>query len=92
MANFALFLLVLLAASASNAQVTVTTFEGVYASSYSYAGLNVDPNGAVGTRQYMEWVNPVYQVSTKLRAIQFSRLRSMEALRGGITVCRTAWM
>lgn len=61
MANFALFLLVLLAASASNAQVTVTTFEGVDASSYSYAGLNVDPNGAVGTRQYMEWVNPVYQ-------------------------------
>jgi hypothetical protein len=54
------FLLALAAASAA-AQVMPTTFEGIDASSYSYAGLNVDPNGAVGTKQYMEWVNPVYQ-------------------------------
>jgi hypothetical protein len=58
---FALFSFALVVVRASHAQAMPKTFEGIDASSYSYAGLNVDPNGAVGTKQYMEWVNPVYQ-------------------------------
>lgn len=54
------FCSVVLFAAAANAQV-VTTFEGIDASDYQGAGLNVDPNGVIGTKQFMEWVNPVYQ-------------------------------
>src|SRR5579862_5887854 len=57
--------LVLLASLAS-AQITPTTFEGLDASNLgSNAQLDVDPNGAVGTKQYMEWVNPMYQAWDK---------------------------
>jgi len=59
--KFSLFFLVISAVSTSIAQVIPTTFEGIDASSFQVPGLSVDPNGAVGTKQYMEWVNPVYQ-------------------------------
>ena len=36
---------------------TVTTFEGIDASQVAHPELDVDPNGAVGTKQYMEWTN-----------------------------------
>jgi len=39
----------------------ICTIEGIDADSYQGAGLNIDPNGAVGPKQYLEWVNPVYQ-------------------------------
>lgn len=42
------------------AQVTVTTFEGTDAADYTGATLGIDPNGAVGTKQYLEWTNAVY--------------------------------
>jgi len=44
---------------------TVTTFEGIDASQISAPGFDVDPNGAVGTKQYMEWVNTYYQAFDK---------------------------
>src|ERR1700720_2854783 len=53
-------LLLLLTASSSAAQITVQSFEGVGASD-DPGQLDVDPNGAVGTKQYLEWVNTVYQ-------------------------------
>lgn len=40
---------------------TVTTFEGIGAAQLTNPGFNVDPNGAVGTKQFMEWVNVAYQ-------------------------------
>lgn len=46
-----------------SAQVTVQSFEGIDASTAS-ANVHccvVDPNGAVGTKQYMEWVDSAYQ-------------------------------
>ncbi|HZQ23573.1 MAG TPA: hypothetical protein VFA89_12335 [Terriglobales bacterium] len=58
--------LVLLLAGVSTAQVGLSTFEGLDASALgTKAQLDVDPNGAIGTKQYMEWVNPVYQAYDK---------------------------
>ena len=45
---------------------TVTTFEGIDASQVAHPLLNVDPNGAIGTKQYMEWVNTYYQAFDKV--------------------------
>jgi hypothetical protein len=44
---------------------TVTSFEGIDASSISGPGYDIDPNGAIGTKQYMEWVNTYYQAYDK---------------------------
>ncbi len=44
---------------------TVTSFEGIDASEVAQPGLDIDPNGAVGTKQYMEWVNSYYQAFDK---------------------------
>lgn len=45
---------------------TVTTFEGMDASQLTNPGFDIDPNGAVGTRQFMEWVNVAYQAYDKI--------------------------
>jgi hypothetical protein len=50
-----------LASALAGAQVDVRSFEGMSASKVSSAGLDVDPNGAVGTKQYLEWVNAAFQ-------------------------------
>lgn len=44
---------------------TVTTFEGIDASQLGKPEYDVDPNGAIGTKQYMEWTNPYYQAFNK---------------------------
>ena len=44
---------------------TVTSFEGIDASSVASPGYNIDPNGSVGTKQYMEWVDSYYQAYNK---------------------------
>jgi hypothetical protein len=44
---------------------TVTTFEGMDASTLAKPNLDIDPNGSVGTKQYMEWVNVYYQAWDK---------------------------
>jgi hypothetical protein len=44
---------------------TVTSFEGIDASALGSPSFDVDGNGAVGTLQYMEWVNSYYQAFNK---------------------------
>jgi hypothetical protein len=44
---------------------TITSFDGIDASQISGAQYAVDQNGAVGTLQYMEWVNNYYQAFNK---------------------------
>ena len=44
---------------------TVTTFEGIDASQVAKPNYDVDPNGAVGTKQFMEWTNAYYQAWNK---------------------------
>src|SRR5277367_5919539 len=63
--HLSLFIIVLFSALAS-AQITVNSFEGIDASEYSGAKLGVDPNGAIGTKQYMEWTDHVYQGFNKV--------------------------
>ncbi len=58
-------LAILFALLSAHAQ-TVTTFEGIDASQLAHPELNVDPNGAVGTKQYMEWTNAYYQAFDKV--------------------------
>jgi hypothetical protein len=53
-----------LASCLSPAQ-TVTSFEGIDAAQVASPGFNVDPNGAIGTKQYMEWVDTYYQAYNK---------------------------
>ncbi len=44
---------------------TVSSFNGMSASQLSIAQFNVDPYGAVGTKQFMEYVNTYYQAYSK---------------------------
>ena len=48
----------------------VKSFEGIDAFFLSTPGFDVDPNGAVGTKQYMEWVNTSYQAYDKTSLAQ----------------------
>ena len=52
-------------AGAVSAQ-TVSTFEGIDASQLARPQLDVDPNGAVGTKQFMEWTNVYFQAYDKI--------------------------
>jgi hypothetical protein len=45
---------------------TVTTFEGIDASQLSRPENDIDPNGAVGTMQYLEWTNVYFQAFDKV--------------------------
>jgi len=45
---------------------TVTSFEGIDASQVSQPEYDVDPNGAVGTKQYMEWTDVNFQAFDKV--------------------------
>src|SRR5579859_7876781 len=60
-----LALVFLLLASWSAAQ-TVNSFDGINAASVGHPEYDVDPNGAVGTKQYMEWINVYYQAYDKV--------------------------
>ncbi len=50
-----------LASALTGAQIDVRSFEGLDASKVGNARFDVDPNGAVGTKQYLEWVNSAFQ-------------------------------
>ena len=63
LSRFAIFLLVF--GSLGVQAQTVTTFEGIDASEEHAPEFDIDPNGAVGTKQYMEWTNPYYQAWDK---------------------------
>lgn len=56
--------LLLLSCGAVRAQ-KVTSFVGINASQVTHAELDVDTNGAVGTQQFVEWVNVAYQAYDK---------------------------
>jgi hypothetical protein len=45
---------------------TVNTFEGIDAAQLARPQLDVDPNGAVGTKQFMEWTNVYFQAYDKV--------------------------
>jgi hypothetical protein len=60
-----LMLFFLLVAGGLQAQ-TITSFEGIDASQAAHPEYDVDPNGSVGTRQYLEWVNVYYQAYDKV--------------------------
>src|SRR6516225_10074624 len=45
---------------------TVTTFEGIDASDLTNPHNDIDPNGAVGTKQYLEWTNVYFQAYDKV--------------------------
>jgi hypothetical protein len=45
---------------------TVRSFEGIDASEVSHPELDIDPNGAIGTKQFMEWTNVYYQAYDKV--------------------------
>jgi hypothetical protein len=59
-----LAIIALLAGSFLQGQ-SVTTFEGMNASGISQPSFEVDHNGSVGTKQYLEWVNDFYQAYNK---------------------------
>lgn len=54
-------LVVCFACCLATAQIKLQTLEGIDASSDPVSVLRVDPNGAIGTKQYMEWVDQAYQ-------------------------------
>ena len=56
--------LLFLASCFAQAQ-TVTSFDGIDDSEVPTPQLDLDPNGAVGTKQYMEWINVYYQAFDK---------------------------
>jgi hypothetical protein len=45
---------------------TIKTFEGIDAAQLPAPRQTIDPNGAVGTKQYMEWVNGYYEAYDKV--------------------------
>ncbi len=53
-------ILFMLVTAIAGAQVTVNTFEGIDASNDFGPEFGIDPNGAVGTLQYVEWTNDSY--------------------------------
>jgi len=57
--------LVLLQTVFAGAQVTVHQFEGIDAVDSPFTQFTVDPNGAVGTKQYLEWTDSAYQAYDK---------------------------
>jgi len=61
-----LWLILLFLAHSLPAQVNLHNFEGMDAATETGAQLDVDPNGAVGTKQYLEWVNSSYQAYDKI--------------------------
>lgn len=64
-AKYFLFVLVVAMGSITARAQTVTTFEGIDASQVPHPETDIDPNGAVGTKQYMEWTNVNYQAFDK---------------------------
>ena len=61
-----LLLLLIVTTWATSQAQTVTSFEGIDAAQLTNPGFDIDPNGAVGTKQFMEWVNVAYQAYDKV--------------------------
>jgi len=65
-ASSLLFICLLFLCTISAFAQTVTSFDGIDASQLKNPEWLVDPNGAIGTKQYMEWVTPYYQAYDKV--------------------------
>jgi hypothetical protein len=59
------FLLACLPFSVLHSQ-TVKSFEGIHASQLAHPENDIDPNGAIGTKQYLEWTNVYFQAYDKV--------------------------
>ncbi|MGA7906126.1 MAG: choice-of-anchor D domain-containing protein [Candidatus Sulfotelmatobacter sp.] len=71
---------------------TVNSFEGIDAVHVGAPELDVDPNGAVGTKQYMEWVNVYFQAydKTTFAPVWSSAQKGTSPWQNnGITTCNT---
>lgn len=69
---------------------TVTSFEGIDASQLANPEFDVDPNGAVGTKQFMQYVNLSYQAFDKVSfAPVWSAPQPVSApfTKNGLTIC-----
>jgi len=62
----ALFSILVAVVAAPSVAQTVTSFEGINASQLANPQYDVDPNGAIGTKQYMEWTNAYFQAYDKV--------------------------
>ena len=83
-------LLAVLASSALLSAQTVTSFAGISASQLSNPRNDIDPNGAVGTKQYAEWTNVYFQAYDKatLKPIWSSPLVGTKPLtQNGLANC-----
>lgn len=72
---------------------TVTTFEGIDASQLAKPQFDFDPNGSVGTKQYMQWVDPYYQAWSKTSPFTavWSKPQNGDTpfINAGLTQCST---
>jgi hypothetical protein len=69
---------------------TVTSFEGIDASQLASPEYDVDPNGAVGTKQFMQYVNLSYQAFDKVTFVPVwstPLLVSTPFRQNGLTIC-----
>jgi hypothetical protein len=65
MTRWKLLLSLLLVCSSFLPAQTVQSFEGIDASQLPNPRQTIDPNGAIGTKQYVEWVNGYFQAFNK---------------------------
>jgi hypothetical protein len=71
---------------------TVTSFEGIDASQLANPEYDVDPNGAVGTKQFMQYVNLSYQAFDKVTFTPvWSAPQPVSApfTQNGMTICES---
>ncbi|MFZ0417349.1 MAG: choice-of-anchor D domain-containing protein [Candidatus Sulfotelmatobacter sp.] len=69
---------------------TVTSFEGIDASQLASPEYDVDPNGAVGTKQFMQYVNLSYQAFDKVTFVPVwstPQPVSTPFTKNGVTIC-----
>jgi len=69
---------------------TVTSFEGIDASQLASPEYDVDPNGAVGSKQFMQYVNLSYQAFDKVTFVPVwstPQLVSTPFTKNGLTIC-----
>jgi hypothetical protein len=92
MNRFRILTLVVVFLSSWSMAQTVTSFEGIDASQLANPEYDVDPNGAVGTRQFMQYVNLSYQAFDKVTfAPVWSAPQPVSApfTQNGMTICES---
>jgi hypothetical protein len=88
----ALIVLSITVGSLSMRAQTVTSFEGIDASQLAKPEYDVDPNGAIGTKQFMQYVNLSYQAFDKVTfAPVWSAPQPVSTpfTKNGLTICES---